>query len=88
MAIAHRVYLCTGFHDTEKLTFDIGEKPICIQDEVWLPNDVFVGPGVTIGRGAIIGARSSVFKDIPAGMVCFGYPCVAVKKRVMADQRI
>jgi putative colanic acid biosynthesis acetyltransferase WcaF len=84
VAIAHRVYLCTGHHDIQKVTFDIGAKPIVIEDEVWLPNDVFVGPGVTIGQGAVIGARSSVFKDMPAGMVCFGYPCVPVKKREAA----
>ncbi len=82
VAIAHRVYLCTGHHAIDKSTFDIGAKPIVIEDEVWLTNDVFVGPGVAIGRGSVIGARSSVFSDMPAGMVCFGYPCVPVKKRV------
>lgn len=84
VAIAHRVYLCTGHHEIDKVTFDILAKPIVIEDEVWLTNDVFVGPGVTIGRGSVIGARSSVFADMPSGMVCFGYPCVAVKKRVIA----
>lgn len=88
VAIAHRVYLCTGNHDIDKVTFDIGAKPIVIEDEVWLPNDVFIGPGVTIGRGSVIGARSSVFADMPAGMVCFGYPCVPVKKRMAADQSV
>jgi putative colanic acid biosynthesis acetyltransferase WcaF len=81
VAIAHRVYLCTGLHDIKSITFDIHASPICIKDEVWLPNDVFVGPGVTLGRGCVIGARSSVFKDMPEGMICFGYPCVPVKQR-------
>lgn len=81
VAIAHRTYLCTGLHAIDKITFDIEAEPISIEDEVWLTNDVFVGPGVTIGRGSIIGARSSVFDDMPAGMVCFGYPCKPIKQR-------
>ncbi len=81
VSIAHRVYLCTGFHDINKITFDIGEKPIKIEDEVWLPNDVFVGPGVTIGRGTVVGARSSVFGDLPEGMICYGSPARPIKPR-------
>jgi len=82
VAIAHRVYLCTGYHEMDKVTFDIGSKPIVIGDEVWLTNDVFVGPGVSIERGAVIGARSSVFSDMPEGMICFGTPVKPVKSRV------
>lgn len=82
VAIAHRVYLCSGYHETDKITFDIGAKPILIKDEVWLPNDVFVGPGVSIGRGAIIGARSSVFSDMPEGMICYGTPAKPIKPRI------
>lgn len=82
VSIAHRVYLCTGSHDYKEVTFDILSKKIVIEDQVWLPNDVFVGPGVTIGRGTLIGARSSVFSDMPAGMICNGTPAKPVKPRV------
>lgn len=81
VALAHRVYLSAGSHLTESLAFDIVGKPIVIEDECWLPNDVFVAPGVTIGRGAVIGARSSVFKDMPSGMICMGSPCKPVRPR-------
>jgi putative colanic acid biosynthesis acetyltransferase WcaF len=83
VAIAHRVYLCTGYHSITRLTFDIGGSPILVGDEAWLADDVFVGPGVSIGRGAVIGARSSVFKDMPEGMVCHGSPCRPEKRREM-----
>lgn len=82
VAIAHRVYLCTGYHEIDKVTFEIGAKPIVVGDEVWLPNDVFVGPGVTIGRGAVVGARSSVFSNMPEGMICYGTPARPVKPRL------
>ncbi len=81
VAIAHRVYLCTGLHDISKPAFDIGAKPIVIEEQVWLPNDIFVAPGVTIGAGSVIGARSSVFHDMPSGMICHGSPCRPVKPR-------
>ena len=82
VAIAHRVYLCAGSHDYTKITFDILAENIKIRDQVWLPNDVFIGPGVTIGKGAVIGARSSVFADMPEGMICIGSPAKPVRKRL------
>ena len=41
----------------------------------------FVGPGVNIGRGAVIGARAVVTKNMPAWMVCAGNPCKPLKQR-------
>ena len=32
-------------------------------------------PGVTVGREAVVGARSSVFRDLPPAMICHGTPC-------------
>jgi putative colanic acid biosynthesis acetyltransferase WcaF len=82
VAIAHRVYLCTGTHDYEDLQFSVKAFPIVIEDEVWLPNDIFVAPGVRIGHGAVVGARSSVFKDLPPMMVCYGNPAKPVRPRL------
>jgi putative colanic acid biosynthesis acetyltransferase WcaF len=86
VAIAHDVYFCTGLHDYRKLDFPIGQKPIRIEDEVWIPNDVFIGPGVTIGKGSIVGARSTVLEDLPGGMICYGNPAKPIKAREMQDQ--
>lgn len=85
VALAHRVYLCTGNHDYTIPKFDIIKQPIIVEDEVWLPNDVFVGPGVTIGKGCVIGARSTVLHDMPPGMVCYGYPAKPIKKRIITN---
>lgn len=82
VALAHKVYLCTGNHNYTKETFDIYAEPIKIEDEVWITNDVFVGCGVTIKRGCVIGARSTVLQDMPEGMVCYGYPAKPIKKRI------
>jgi putative colanic acid biosynthesis acetyltransferase WcaF len=81
VSIAQRSYFCTGLHDYSVVTFDIGSKPIHICDQVWITTDVFVGPGVTIGEGSVVGSRSSVFSDLPAGMICFGNPAKVIKPR-------
>jgi putative colanic acid biosynthesis acetyltransferase WcaF len=82
VVISQKSYLCAASHDYQSESFDIFAKKIVIEDEAWLATDVFVAPGVTIGRGAVIGARSSVFSDMPAGMICLGSPAKPVKPRV------
>ena len=55
-------------------------KPINIADNVWIAADVTVMPGVKIGKGSVIGAKSLVSKDIPAGVLAYGNPCKVVKR--------
>ena len=63
------------------LAFDYITAPITIGDQAWLASDVFVAPGVTVGRGAVVGTRSTVLGDIAPEMVAFGAPARAVRKR-------
>lgn len=79
--ISQNSYLCTGGHDYSKLSFPIFSRPITIGEEAWIAADVFIAPGVTIGSGAVIGARSSVFKDIPERAIAMGSPAMIVKYR-------
>lgn len=83
--ISQKSYLCAASHDYNKPDFPIWAKKITIEDECWLATDVYVAPGVTIGRGTVVGARSSVFKDLPAGMVCVGSPAKPIKERLMFE---
>lgn len=73
--LAQGVHLCAGTHDFAKWTMPLLTAPIVIGENAWLAAEVFVGPGVTIGELAVIGARSVVVRDQPAGMVCAGNPC-------------
>lgn len=82
VALAHSVYLNTGGHDYKVKSFDIFATPLIIEDECWLTNDVYVAPGVRIGKGTIIGARSTVLKDLPSGKICVGMPAVPIKDRI------
>jgi putative colanic acid biosynthesis acetyltransferase WcaF len=84
--ISQRSYICTGSHDYTSPNFDIYAKAIHIGDQVWIAADVFVAPGVTIGDGTVVGARSTVLHDLPSGMVCYGNPAVPVKPRRRSEQ--
>ena len=79
--ISQRSYICTGSHRADDPTFPITQQPIVIEAECWVATDVFVGPGVTIGRGTVVGARSSVFTSLPPGKVCLGSPARVVGDR-------
>lgn len=81
--VSQRSYICTGGHDYIKPSFDIFANQIVIESEAWVATDVFVAPGVRIGRGAVIGARSTVFKDMPPMMICYGNPARAMQPRIV-----
>jgi len=81
VVVSQKSYVCAASHDYESESFDIYSNKINIQDEVWVATDVFIAPGVTIHKGAVIGARSSVFNDLPGGMICMGSPAKPIRKR-------
>jgi putative colanic acid biosynthesis acetyltransferase WcaF len=79
--VSQRSYLCAATHDHRRPDFAMIARPIVIGDQVWIATDVFVAPGVTIADGAVVGARSSVFKNIGAGEIAFGSPAVTTGRR-------
>ena len=74
-------FLCTASHDYTDPDMPLITAPITIGERAWITADVFVAPGVTIGDGAVVTARSSVFTDIPPWVVARGNPAVPVKRR-------
>ncbi|QPG05133.1 colanic acid biosynthesis acetyltransferase WcaF [Salinimonas marina] len=80
--VSQRSYLCTGSHDYKSEAFDIHAEKIVVKDKAWIATDVFVAPGVVVNEGAVVGARSSVFEDMPANMICVGYPAKPIKPRM------
>ena len=61
------------------------KPPIHIVDQVWVCTDAFVGPGITVGEGAIVGARAVALKDVAAWSIVVGNPARPVKKRVINE---
>jgi len=74
VVISQRSYICAATHDYSRPTFDMIGSPIVIEDQAWLATDVFVAPGVKVCRGAVVGARSSVYKDVASGSISVGNP--------------
>ncbi|MGF1478583.1 MAG: hormogonium polysaccharide biosynthesis acetyltransferase HpsU [Cyanophyceae cyanobacterium] len=73
--ISQKSYLCTGSHDLKDVAFNLQTAPVVIGNGAWIAADCFIAPGVTVGANAAVGARSSVFSDIPAQQVAWGTPC-------------
>jgi putative colanic acid biosynthesis acetyltransferase WcaF len=81
--VSQYAYLCTASHDYEDRNFTLYARPIRIQAEAWVCADAMVGPGVTVGEGAVLGAKSSAFKDLQPWKVYAGTPAAWIKDRVI-----
>jgi putative colanic acid biosynthesis acetyltransferase WcaF len=79
--ISQYSYLCAATHDYRQPHLPLVPLPIVVGAEAWVCAAAFVGPGVTVGSRAIVGARAAVFKDIPAGHIVGGNPAKFLKLR-------
>jgi putative colanic acid biosynthesis acetyltransferase WcaF len=79
--ISQKSYLCSSTHDFTDVKNNLILKPIFIEDQVWVAADAFIGPGVTIKQGALVGARAAVFKDVDCWTIVGGNPAKFLKKR-------
>lgn len=79
--ISQRAFLCTASHSIRTLQRPLFARPIRIEAHSWVCAEAFVGPGVTVGEGAVVGARSVMFRDAAPYMVYQGNPAIALKPR-------
>lgn len=86
------VIIFTQNHQTKRTDIPMREqgmaeiKPVKIEDDVWIGARVCILPGVTIGKGSVIGACAVVSKDVPEYSVAVGSPARVVKKRNEINQ--
>jgi len=79
--VSQKTYLCTASHNLNGNNFELITAPIIVGDNVWIAADSFVGMGVTIGEHSVVGARSSVFKDVKPNTIVGGNPAKFIKYR-------
>lgn len=79
--VSQNTHLCSASHDITNSKTPLITAPIIIKSQSWIAADAFVGMGVTIGEGAVVGARSAVFKDVESWTVVGGNPIKFIKKR-------
>ncbi|HYD01915.1 MAG TPA: hypothetical protein VEB22_11875 [Phycisphaerales bacterium] len=81
VSISQGVHVCAGSHDYRRADMPLLRMPIAVEDDAWLAADAFVGPGVAVGKGAILGARGVAMQSLEQGWVYVGNPAVKVKRR-------
>lgn len=54
------------------------DRPILLEDDVWIAHGAVIEPGVRIGRGCVIGAGAVVKNDVPTGCLAIGNPARVV----------
>ncbi len=81
--VSHRAHLCAGTHDYADPAMPLLKLPITVGDKVWLCTDSFIGPGVNIGEGAVVGARAVVVKDVLPWTIVAGNPAMPIKRRII-----
>jgi putative colanic acid biosynthesis acetyltransferase WcaF len=81
VVVSQRAHLCAGTHDIDDENFQLITKPIVLRRHAWIAAEVFVGPGVTVGEGAVVGARGVVFKNLDPWTVYVGNPIRMVRER-------
>ena len=75
-----RAALAAAAHHPARHLVPPGEpRPTVLEDNVWVGFGSVVGPGVTVGRGAIIGSKTVVREDVPAYAVVVGDPARIVR---------
>lgn len=79
--VSQRAHLCTAGHDVDNPEFPLKARPIRIGRNAWVAAEAFVGPGVTIGEGAVLGARAVSFRDLDDWTIYVGNPAHAVRRR-------
>jgi putative colanic acid biosynthesis acetyltransferase WcaF len=87
VTVSQYSYLCTGTHDIQDPYLGLLSFPITIGDGAWVTADVFIGPGVHIGEGAVVGARSSVYGNVRAWTVVGGNPAKFIKRRTLRKKK-
>lgn len=79
--ISQRAHICASTHDLHDPLFQLVLRPVTIGDRCWVAAEAFVGPGVTMHDGSVLGARGALFADAKADGVYSGNPAVWIKGR-------
>ena len=81
VTVSQYSFLCTASHDYNEVNLPLIAAPIRIEDHAWITADVFIGPGVTIGEGAVVLARSTVIASVQPWLVMGGSPIKKINTR-------
>ncbi len=81
VCISQEVYLCTGNHDWNDPNFKLIPSEIHLEESSWVAARAVIGPGVRVGRGAVLGVGSVAGRSLEPMTIYVGNPATPVKKR-------
>ncbi|WP_337191251.1 putative colanic acid biosynthesis acetyltransferase [Parapontixanthobacter aurantiacus] len=79
--VSQGAHLCASSHNVRDPGFGLVEREIAVGSGCWIAAEAFVGPGVTMGDGAVLGARAVLFEDAEPMTIYRGNPATALKER-------
>lgn len=82
--VSQGAFLCTASHDITDVRHPLVTAPIIMKDKSWVASKAYIGMGVTIGEGAVVGATASVYKNVEPWTVVGGNPAKFIKRRVIS----
>ena len=85
--VSQYTHLCAGSHDITDPHMSLIAQPIIVGEQAWVCANAFVGPGVRVGNGAIVGAASVVMRDVTEWTVVVGNPARYLKDRVLTSRQ-
>ena len=85
VCVSQDVYLCTGNHDWAHPDFQLIAAPIYIEQGGWIAARCAVGPGVTVGRGAVLTMGSVTGRSLKPMTIYTGNPAQTIKSRVVGS---
>jgi len=81
VTLSYRSHVCAGTHDLNEPTLPLLKPPVTIEDYVWVGTEAFIGPGVTVSSGAVVGARAVVVKNVASLDIVAGNPARVISRR-------
>ena len=84
--ISQRAFLCASTHRVSDPDFALETRPITLGRGCWVAAEAFVGPGVTIGDGAVLAARGALFADAEPMAILRGNPAAPIGQRRFDDR--
>lgn len=79
--VSQDAYLCGATHDIDDAAFPMISAPITIGRYAWICARAIVGPGISVGDGAVLGLAGVATRDLEPWTVYAGVPARAIRKR-------
>jgi putative colanic acid biosynthesis acetyltransferase WcaF len=79
--VSQEAYLCAGTHDYTDPALPLLTPPVQVHADVWICARAFIGPGITVGQGAVVAACGVAVKDVPPWTIVGGNPAKIIGKR-------